>query len=430
MTSLQTLAALLTVTAVASYLNHRWLRLPASVLLMAFGLLGTSSLIALRHFGLTDFAPVVALMHGIDFGPLLLHGLLAFLLFAGALHVDMGALRRQAWPVTLLATGGVLLSAAIAASLFWFAAGALHIALTPLEALLFGALIAPTDPIAVLAILRQAGAPRSLETQIAGESLFNDGVGVVLFLTLLAISTSGTVPVAADIGWLLLSEIAGGALFGLGVGAIAFFLMKSIDAYKVEVLLTLATATATYAAAEAIHVSAPIAVVVAGLVIGHHGRLHAMSARTRARLDEFWELFDEFLNAGLFLLMGLEIVAIRLLPSYIALGLAAALAALLARYASVALLVGGLGRFRPFAKGAVPIMTWCGLRGGISIALALSLPASPAQEAILAATYVAVAFSILVQGLTAARVVRAFSEKSAEATGATSAKTSQGHSHV
>lgn len=430
MTSLQTLAALLTVTAVASYLNHRWLRLPASVLLMAFGLVGTSSLIALRHFGLTDFAPVVALMHGIDFGPLLLHGLLAFLLFAGALHVDMGALRRQALPVTLLATGGVLLSAAIAASLFWFAAQALHIAVTPLEAMLFGALIAPTDPIAVLAILRQAGAPRSLETQIAGESLFNDGVGVVLFLTLLAISTNGTVPVPADIGWLLLYEIAGGALFGLGVGVIAFILMKSIDAYKVEVLLTLATAAATYAAAEAIHVSAPIAVVVAGLVIGHHGRLHAMSARTRTRLDEFWELFDEFLNAGLFLLMGLEIVAIRLLPTYIALGLAAALAALLARYVSVALLVGTLGWFRPFARGAVQIMTWCGLRGGISIALALSLPSSPAQEAILAATYVAVAFSILVQGLTAARVVRAFGKKPDEAIGATSAKTSQGHSHV
>lgn len=430
MTSLQTLAVLLTVTAVASYLNHRWLRLPASVLLMAFGLVGTSSLIALRHFGLTDFAPVVALMHGIDFGPLLLHGLLAFLLFAGALHVDMGALRRQALPVTLLATGGVLLSAAIAASLFWFAAQALHIVVTPLEAMLFGALIAPTDPIAVLAILRQAGAPRSLETQIVGESLFNDGVGVVLFLTLLAISTSGAVPVPADIGLLLLHEIAGGALFGLGVGAIAFYLLKSIDTYNVEVLLTLATAAATYAAAEAIHVSAPIAVVAAGLVIGHHGRLHAMSARTRARLDEFWELLDEFLNAGLFLLMGLEIVAIRLLPSYIALGLAAALAALLARYVSVALLVGTLGWFRSFARGAVPIMTWCGLRGGISIALALSLPASPAQEAILAATYVAVAFSILVQGLTAARVVRAFGEKPDEATVETSAKTSPGHSHV
>lgn len=430
MTFLQTLAVLLSVTAVASYLNHRWLRLPASVLLMAFGLAATSCLIALRHFGLTDFAPVVTLMHGIDFGPLLLHGLLAFLLFAGALHVDMGALRRQSFPVTLLATGGVLLSAAIAAFLFWLAARALHIVLTPLEAMLFGALIAPTDPIAVLAILRQAGAPRSLETKIVGESLFNDGVGVVLFLTLLSISTSGVVPAASDIGLLLLYEIAGGALFGLGIGAIVYHLLKSIDTYKVEVLLTLATAAATYAAAEVIHVSAPIAVVVAGLVIGHHGRLHAMSARTRARLDEFWELLDEFLNAGLFLLMGLEIVAIRLLPSYVTLGLAAALAALLARYASVALLVGTLGRLQPFARGAVPIMTWCGLRGGISIALALSLPASPAQEAILAATYVAVAFSILVQGLTAARVVRAFSDEAIDTTVAGSNPTSPEHSHV
>lgn len=430
MTSLQTLSALLSVSAVASYLNHRWLRLPTSVLLMAFGLVGTSCLIALRHWGLTEYAPVVALMHGIDFSSLLLHGLLAFLLFAGALHVDMGALRRQSLPVALLASGGVLLSAAIAAFLFWLAAGALHIALTPLEAMLFGALIAPTDPIAVLAILRQAGAPRSLETQIAGESLFNDGVGVVLFLTLLTISSSGTIPVATDIGLLLLFEIAGGALFGLGAGAIVFYLLKSIDTYKVEVLLTLATAAATYAAAEAIHVSAPITVVVAGLVIGHHGRLHAMSARTRARLDEFWELLDEFLNASLFLLMGLEIVAIRLLPTYVALGLAAALAALLARYASVALLVGTLGWLRPFARGAVPIMTWCGLRGGISIALALSLPASPAQEAILAATYVAVAFSILVQGLTAARVVRSFSGKATDTTVTGSNSTSPEHSHV
>lgn len=429
MTFLQTLAALLSVSALASYLNHRWLRLPASVLLMAFGLAATSCLIALRHFGLTDFAPVVTLMHGIDFGPLLLHGLLAFLLFAGALHVDMGALRRQSLPVTLLATGCVLLSAAIAAFLFWLAARALHIVLTPLEALLFGALIAPTDPIAVLAILRQAGAPRSLETKIVGESLFNDGVGVVLFLTLLSISASGVVPAASGIGLLLLLELAGGALFGLGIGAIVYQLLKSIDTYKVEVLLTLATAAATYAVAEAIHVSAPIAVVVAGLVIGHHGRLHAMSARTRARLDEFWELLDEFLNAGLFLLMGLEIVAIRLLPSYVALGLAAALAALLARYASVTLLVGALGRLQPFARGAVPIMTWCGLRGGISIALALSLPASPAQEAILAATYVAVAFSILVQGLTAARVVRAFSDKPVDVAAARSNPTSPEHSH-
>jgi CPA1 family monovalent cation:H+ antiporter len=346
------------------------------------------------------------------------------------LHADVTALRRQSLPVALLATGGVLLSASLAAFLFWLAASVLHIPLTPLEAMLFGALIAPTDPIAVLAILRQAGAPHSLETQIAGESLFNDGVGVVLFLTLLTISASGIVPVATDIGMLLLSEIAGGALFGLGVGGVVFYLMKSIDTYKVEVLLTLATAAATYAAAEAIHVSAPIAVVVVGLVIGHHGRIHAMSARTRARLDEFWELLDEFLNAGLFLLMGLEIVAIRLLPTYFALGLAAALAALLARYASVALLVGSLGWFRPFARGAVPIMTWCGLRGGISIALALSLPASPAQEAILAATYVAVAFSILVQGLTAARVVKAFGDTKVETPTTASNSTSPGHSHV
>jgi len=430
MTPLQTLAALLTVTALASYINHRWLRLPGSVVLMAVGLLVPASLLALRYFGLTDFAPVVTLMRGIDFSALLLHGLLAFLLFAGALHADVTALRRQSLPVALLATGGVLLSASLAAFLFWLAASVLHIPLTPLEAMLFGALIAPTDPIAVLAILRQAGAPHSLETQIAGESLFNDGVGVVLFLTLLTISASGIVPVATDIGMLLLSEIAGGALFGLGVGGVVFYLMKSIDTYKVEVLLTLATAAATYAAAEAIHVSAPIAVVVVGLVIGHHGRIHAMSARTRARLDEFWELLDEFLNAGLFLLMGLEIVAIRLLPTYFALGLAAALAALLARYASVALLVGSLGWFRPFARGAVPIMTWCGLRGGISIALALSLPASPAQEAILAATYVAVAFSILVQGLTAARVVKAFGDTKVETPTTASNSTSPGHSHV
>jgi len=407
MTALQILAGLLVVAAAASYINHRLLRLPATIGLMALTLLASLAFVILDKLGVVDLTPAAAYVRAFDFGGLLLHGMLAFLLFAGALHVDLGELKRQALPVAVLASIGVAISSALAGAVFWLAARGLGFDLPVLHALLFGALIAPTDPIAVIGILKRAGAPRSLETKIAGESLFNDGVGVVLFLMLLGIATEGTPPQASDIALTLAREALGGIALGLVLGWLAYGLLRSIDAYKVEALLTLAVAAGGYGVAEALHVSAPIAVVVAGLIVGNQGRRNAMSERTRTQLDGFWELLDEVMNALLFVLIGLQIIAIKLGWAEVAVGGLAIFAALASRFTAIAVLIAAMRLTRRFSRGVVEILTWGGLRGGISIALALSLPPLAHKDLILTATYTVVVFSILVQGLTIGQVIRA-----------------------
>jgi len=274
------------------------------------------------------------------------------------------------------------------------------------SSLLFGALISPTDPVAVIGILKDANVPRSLEVQIAGESLFNDGIGVVAFIVLKEIAVTGQHASAAHIGLLFLEQALGGAVFGFVMGWIAYRLLKSVDNYRVEMMLTLALVMGGYALASVIHVSGPIAVVVAGLFVGNHGRRFAMSATTRKNLDAFWGLLDEILNALLFVLIGLEILVLTFTHDLLFAGLLAIPAILLARWVSVVLPIAVISRWRKLPRGTVAIMTWGGLRGGISVALALSLPHGPERGVVVSATYIMVVFSILVQGLTLKRVVR------------------------
>ena len=402
-----TIGLLITLAALSAYLNHKVLKLPPTIGLMAIALATSLGLVLLGLVGVApvkDLADFVASLH---FSDVLLHGMLAFLLFAGALHVDLDSLRDVKFPVAVLATVGLMVATFVTGWLFWVAAQWLGFDIPFVAALLFGALIAPTDPIAVMGILKKAGAPKSLEIKITGESLFNDGVAVVVFMTILAVASGRSSPEPVEIGLLLLREAVGGILVGLLLGWITYRMLRSVDAYQVEVLLTLALVSGGYALAEAIHVSAPIAMVAAGLLIGNHGRTFGMSEKTRGHLDTFWELIDEFLNALLFMLIGMEIIVLRLEPMLVLAGLLAIVCVLLGRFLSVGLTVRLMAMRRQFSRGVISILTWGGLRGGISIALALSLPASPERDLILMATYVVVVFSVLVQGLTVGPLVRA-----------------------
>ena len=416
MAPFQVLAALVTLAAVFSYLNYRFLRLPQTIGLMVVSLAASLLLIAAGEF----FPPVDdaarRLIDSINFTETLLHGMLGFLLFAGALHLDLHDLRRQRAVIITLASVGVLISTAIVGLLMWLVLHAMHMPVPLIHCFVFGALISPTDPIAVLAILKQLRVPKDLETQICGESLFNDGVGVVVFLALLSFAgPSGTPQHAgfAHVGLIFLREAIGGGIFGLVIGLVAFRMLKRVDQYQVEILISLALVTGGYALSEYLHVSGPIAMVVAGLIIGNQGRQFAMSEKTQQNLDLFWELVDDFLNAVLFVLIGIEVLLIRWEIRYFLAGLAAICVVLLARLVSVWLPTTFLKSRAPMPRHAVRLLTWGGLRGGISVALALSLssphrdPSNFRLDLLLVMTYVVVVFSIGVQGLTIGRVIRA-----------------------
>jgi CPA1 family monovalent cation:H+ antiporter len=399
-------ALLITVTALLSYLNERFIRLPSTIGVMASALCLSLALFLLGQAGLGVERWAEHLLQGVDFTDVLMNGMLSFLLFAGALHVDLSSLLRRKWSILSLATVGVLLSTFIVGSGAWLLLRLLGLEVPYLHALLFGALITPTDPIAVLGVLKTANVGRDLESMIAGESLFNDGVGVVVFTLILGLVLGGEETTLAGIGELFLTEAVGGALYGLGLGYVAYRLLKGVDNYAVEALITLAVVSGGYALAGALHTSGPIAMVVAGLFIGNHGRLFGMSERTRRHLDSFWNLLDEVLNALLFVLIGLEALLLELRPVYL---LAAVLAIPLvvgARFVSVGLPIRVLKLFRDFPPQTVRLLTWSGVRGGISIALALSLPAAPGRSLLLLVTYTIVVFSILVQGLTVGRLAR------------------------
>ncbi|MFQ5850670.1 MAG: cation:proton antiporter [Candidatus Binatia bacterium] len=400
----ETSAILLTLAALFSYLNERYVRLPATIGLMLIALLMSLGLIGLGELGLGVEAQARTLLADIDFSATLLHGMLGFLLFAGALHVNLEDLLQQKWVISSLATAGVLISAFIVGGLTWLAFQRLGLELPLIYCLLFGALISPTDPIAVLGILKSARAPKSLETKITGESLFNDGVGVVVFVVVLGIAEGGDELGMAKVVLLFAKEALGGVLCGLATGLLAYWMLKSVDNYPVEILITLALVTGGYALAEALDLSAPIAIVVMGLLIGNHGRALAMSEKTCEHVDTFWELVDEILNAVLFVLIGLEVLVLPFTTAYLLAGILAVPITLLARWVSVGIPIGLLRLHREFSPNVVKIMTWGGLRGGISVALALSLPAGPGRDVILAITYTVVVFSILVQGLTIGRL--------------------------
>jgi len=399
-------ALLLTLAAIFSYINFRFLKLPTTIGIMLIAMLISISLVVLGHCGFESIQnKATVVLEGIDFNKALMHGMLSFLLFSGALHVNLEDLAQHKWIISILATFGVVMSTFIVGSIAWMVFLLIGLKLPFIYCLLFGSLIAPTDPIAVIGILKKAGVPKSLETKITGESLFNDGVAVVVFLVIMGIVTGGHDVTAGHIMLLFMEEAVGGVLFGLAIGWIAYRMLKSVDNYQVEVLLTLALVMGGYAFAHAIHVSGPIAMVVAGIFIGNRGRLFAMSENTREHLDSFWELMDEILNAVLFLLIGLEILVLTIKGNYLIAGLIMIPVVLLARFISVGVPVTFMRRVRDFSPHAVKIMTWGGLRGGISVALALSIPNGPEREALLTVTYIIVIFSILVQGLTIERFV-------------------------
>ena len=399
-------ALLLTLAAIFSYINFRFLKLPTTIGIMLIAMLISVSLVVLGHCGFEGIQnKATVVLEGIDFNKALMHGMLSFLLFSGALHVNLEDLAQHKWIISILATFGVVMSTFIVGSIAWIVFLLIGLKLPFIYCLLFGSLIAPTDPIAVIGILKKAGVPKSLETKITGESLFNDGVAVVVFLVIMGIVTGGHDVTAGHIMLLFMEEAVGGVLFGLAIGWIAYRMLKSVDNYQVEVLITLALVMGGYALANAIHVSGPIAMVVAGIFIGNRGRLFAMSEKTREHLDSFWELIDEILNAVLFLLIGLEILVLTVKGNYLIAGLIMIPVVLLARFISVGVPVTFMRRVRDFSPHAVKIMTWGGLRGGISVALALSIPNGPEREALLTVTYIIVIFSILVQGLTIERFV-------------------------
>lgn len=410
MSIIDTIAVLISLAAVFSYINYRFLRIPQTIGLLVIALLMSLGIIALGKLGVPLIDRAKLLLNGVDFNETLMQGMLSALLFAGALHVRLEELVKQKWVVAILASVGVIASTFMVgyASYYIFAWLGLDIPL--IYCLLFGSLISPTDPIAVLGILKTVGAPKSLETKIAGESLFNDGVAVVVFLVLLSIAGaghgSGEEVNALSIGKLFAQEAIGGAIFGYIIGYIAFRMLASIDNYQVEVLLTLGLVLGGYALANALHVSGPIAIVVAGLLIGNKGRKYAMSDKTREHLDNFWELIDEILNAMLFVLIGLEVLVLSFNLQYLLAGLIMIPVVLLIRFISVGVPVSIMKLRHSFTPKIVRILTWGGLRGGISIALVLTLPQGDNREALLVITYVIVVFSILVQGMTVGRLIK------------------------
>ncbi len=403
-------AALLTLSAALGWINHKYLPMPHTIGLLVMGVTASLILVAVdaavpeQHL----FDALTRTLLQIDFSAVVMDGMLAFLLFAGALHVDLGKLRARAIPVAILATFGTIISTLIVGTGFWLAARLFDLPLSLAWAMVLGALISPTDPVAVLATLKNVKVPPALEVEMQGESLFNDGIGIVLFTIMLLFATgsSGENTTAIAIAELLIVEAGGGLLLGIATGTLAYWAMRLIDDYAVEVLITLALVTATYAIAQKLHISGPLAVVAAGLLIGYHAPRSAMSDKTQTYVFGLWTLIDEILNSVLFLLIGLEVLVLKFDPVAIAMAVITVPIVLLARLIAV-----GLPAMVPFtgsllSTSNVPFLTWAGIRGGISVALALSVPDSPAKSAILAATYAVVLFSIIVQGSTLGMVAR------------------------
>jgi len=394
---------ILTITVVLAsifaYINHRWIKWPPTIGIMVLSLISSIILVITgsSHFLLSRKA--VQLVSSIDFQDVLMNFMLSFLLFAGAIHIDAGKLKKEGVPIIILATLATIISTFLVGGMVWYLFQLFHFPIPFIYCLLFGALISPTDPIAVLGILKEAKIPATLELKISGESLFNDGVAVVIFMSIAEVARSGDFHVV-DISKLFLQEAVGGLIFGGVIGSAGYWAMRSIDDYKVEVMITLAVVMGGYLAAGYLHVSGPLAMVVAGIIIGNKAKESGISAITRDYLGKFWELIDEILNAVLFLLIGFEMLIIKINGTVLIIGCISILIVLLARWISVVLPVSVLRYKIVFEKNAIAILTWGGLRGGISVALALSLGSKMYRDEFVLITYMIVVFSILVQGLT------------------------------
>jgi CPA1 family monovalent cation:H+ antiporter len=412
MPSFALLSVLVTLGALFSFLSYRVLKLPTTIGTMLLSLFAASALMLFGHTVPRIHESAYRLVSGIDLNEVVLHGMLAFLLFAGALQLDLKQLRNERIAVLSLSIFATALSTIIVGFLFWEGLRLVGIPIDLTQALLFGALISPTDPIAVLEMLQRVGAPPELKIQLAGESLFNDGVGAVIFVALLEAVTSssarGSFPSPMTFGSLLLVEAGGGIVLGLGLGYLTHRLLCMVDGYRVEVMLTLALAMGGYVLADKLHLSAPLEAVSAGLMVSGTARRITMSPTTRDHLEKFWELIDDIMNVVLFLLLGLQLLIMPLNLSLLTAGLIAIPVVLFARFTSVTAVVKTLAICRQKVTGNVTVLTWGGLRGALAVALALALPADKAgvRNLLLAATYVTVIFSILVQGLTISPLLR------------------------
>jgi len=399
---------LIVLSALFGYINVRFLKLPITIGLMLITIVFTLVIVAIGQFDDTLLLHEKALISQIDFKTVLLDIMLSFLLFAGALHTNFAQLKIQRWPVLVFATAGVLVSTFLVGIAMYYILQLLGLQIDFIYCLLFGALISPTDPIAVLGILKKAGAPKKLETKIVGESLFNDGVGVVVFLTIFSIASAPNATIElSEIVKLFGQEVGGGILLGLILGWVTYRLMKSIDDYDVEVIITIATVMGGTLLAHKLHLSAPLAMVTTGLIVGNDTvRGEAMSDITEAYVDKFWELIDVLLNTVLFVMIGMEMLVLAFQSTYIIAGLIAIPIVLLSRYLSLWHPIKFFAKKLEFVPHTNIIMTWGGLRGGISIALALSLTQDMHKELFLVITYIIVAFSIIGQGLTVAPLIK------------------------
>jgi CPA1 family monovalent cation:H+ antiporter len=405
----QILSTLILLAAAFAYVNYKFLKWPQTIGIMVISLLVSMCVV---FFG--NHIPALQVIGksvaGIDFNTLLMKIMLGFLLFAGGFHIDASCLKQQGLSVVILATVGTVLSTIIVGGLAYYILGLFGFPVPFIHCLLFGAIISPTDPIAVLGILKDAKIPYSLELKISGESLFNDGVAIVIFLTLLELAESGGRSLSVGgISLLFLKEAGGGLLYGALLGWFGYLILKTMDDYKVEVMVTLAIVMGGYSFAEYLHVSGPLAMVVTGIITGNQGKNNAMSDKTKDYVSKFWELVDEVLNAILFLLVGLQMLVVKIDRAIFLIGVIMIGVVLLARWASVLLPVTILRKWVTFERHAILILTWGGLRGGISVALALSLPAAFHRDQFVSVTYIIVIFSILVQGLTIGRLARRFS---------------------
>ncbi len=422
MTVFEISAFLVGLSALFGYLNHRFLRVPHTIGLVLMALAASVTVIAIDYFvpNMNADRLITDVLDQINFHEALMHGLLSFLLFAGALHVELSAFRSRILTIGVLATVGTMISTLVVATGVWLLFGVFGYDLPFIWALVFGALISPTDPVAVLGLFKTVSVPDTVQAKMTGESLFNDGVGVVVFTVVVSIavtsSSGGDALGAVEIAELFLVEVFGGALLGIIAGYAGYRAMHHIDEHNLEVLITLAVVMVTYSVAIRWHMSGPIAMVIAGLFIGDKGMRYAVSENSRDHLQKFWSLLDEIVNSALFLLIGLEVLVVARSEAHVVLAILAIPITLAGRWLSISIPIRLLSRWETFTPGAEPVLIWGGLRGGIAVALALSLPANEFKGTILTLTYAAVLFSILIQGLTIKALVQRVIPKSASST--------------